>query len=72
VLTTASLSFIGLGAQPPQPEWGAMVAAGRTYMINNWWVGVFPGLAIMLAVTGLTLIGDEIRDRLDPTLRGLG
>ncbi|HBY94160.1 MAG: ABC transporter permease [Ardenticatenaceae bacterium] len=69
VLTTASLSFIGLGAQPPQPEWGAMVASGRTYMINNWWVGVFPGLAIMLAVTGFVLVGDEIRDRLDPTLR---
>jgi peptide/nickel transport system permease protein len=70
ILTTASLSFIGLGAQPPSPEWGAMVSDARAYMINNWWVGVFPGVAIMLAVTGLTLVGDEIRDRFDPTLRG--
>lgn len=69
ILTTASLSFIGLGAQPPAPEWGAMVASGRTYMVNHWWVGVFPGLAIMLSVVGLTLFGDEIRDRFDPTLR---
>lgn len=69
ILTTASLSFIGLGAQPPQPEWGAMVASGRSYMIDNWWVGVFPGLAIMIAVSGFVLVGDEIRDRLDPTLR---
>lgn len=69
ILTIASLSFIGLGAQPPQAEWGAMVASGRLYMIDNWWVGFFPGLAIMLAVTGFVLIGDEIRDRLDPVLR---
>lgn len=69
ILTTASLSFIGLGAQPPEPEWGAMVASGRAYMIDNWWVGVFPGVAIMLAVSGFVLVGDEIRDRLDPTLR---
>ena len=71
ILTTASLSFIGLGAQPPSPEWGAMVSDARAYMINNWWVGVYPGVAIMLAVTGLTLVGDEIRDRFDPTLRGV-
>jgi peptide/nickel transport system permease protein len=70
ILTTASLSFIGLGAQPPSPEWGAMVSDARAYMINTWWVGVFPGIAIMAAVTGLTLVGDEIRDRFDPTLRG--
>lgn len=69
ILTTASLSFIGLGAQPPEAEWGAMIASGRTYMIDNWWVGIFPGIAIMLAVTGFVLVGDEIRDLLDPTLR---
>jgi len=69
ILTTASLSFIGLGAQPPAPEWGAMVASARTYMVNHWWVGVFPGLAILLSVIGLTLFGDETRDRFDPTLR---
>ena len=70
ILTTASLSFIGLGAQPPIPEWGSMIASGRRYMIDNWWVGLFPGLAIMIAVSGFVLLGDEIRDRLDPTLRG--
>jgi len=69
ILTTASLSFIGLGAQAPEPEWGAMVATGRRYMIDHWWVGLFPGLAIMTAVSGFVLVGDEIRDRLDPTLR---
>jgi peptide/nickel transport system permease protein len=70
ILTTASLSFIGLGAQPPDPEWGSMIASGRKYMIDNWWVGLFPGLAIIVAVSGFVLLGDEIRDRLDPTLRG--
>lgn len=69
ILTTASLSFIGLGARPPDPEWGAMVASGGTYMVNAWWVGVFPGLAILMSVVGLTLVGDEIRDRFDPVLR---
>lgn len=69
ILTTASLSFIGLGAQQPEPEWGAMIATGRTYMIDNWWVGIYPGIAIMLAVTGFVLVGDEIRDLMDPVLR---
>lgn len=72
ILTTASLGFIGLGAQPPDPEWGVMVAAGRTFMLNSPWVTVFPGLAIVLAVMGFTLVGDELRDRLDPTLRTMG
>lgn len=71
ILTTASLGFIGLGAQPPDPEWGVMVAAGRTFMLNSPWVTIFPGLAIVLAVMGFTLVGDELRDRLDPTLRPL-
>lgn len=69
ILTTASLSFIGLGAQQPEPEWGAMIATGRTYMIDNWWVGIYPGIAIMMAVTGFVLVGDEIRDLMDPVLR---
>jgi peptide/nickel transport system permease protein len=72
ILTTASLGFIGLGAQPPEPEWGVMVAAGRTFMLNSPWVTVFPGLGIVLAVMGFTLVGDELRDRLDPTLRTMG
>jgi len=72
ILTTASLGFIGLGAQPPEPEWGVMVAAGRVFMLNSPWVTVFPGLGIVLAVMGFTLVGDELRDRLDPTLRTMG
>jgi peptide/nickel transport system permease protein len=70
ILVTASLGFIGLGARPPIPEWGAMVADGRTYLLNSPWVALFPGLGIMLAVLAITLVGDELRDRLDPTLRG--
>jgi peptide/nickel transport system permease protein len=71
ILTTASLGFIGLGAQPPTPEWGVMVAQGRIFMLNSPWVAVFPGLGILLAVMAFTLVGDELRDRLDPALRTL-
>jgi peptide/nickel transport system permease protein len=70
ILLTASLSFIGLGAKPPTPEWGAMVAAGRRYMLDQWWIPTFPGLAIFITVLTLALLGDEVRDRLDPRLRG--
>jgi peptide/nickel transport system permease protein len=70
ILLTASLSFIGLGAKPPSPEWGAMVAAGRRYMLDQWWMATFPGLAIFITVLCLALLGDELRDRLDPRLRG--
>ncbi len=66
VLTMAALGFIGLGAQPPTPEWGAMVAAGRRYLMDFWWYITFPGLAIFLTVLGFSLLGDGIRDVIDP------
>jgi len=69
ILATASLSFIGLGAQPPTPEWGAIIAQARSYMIDAWWYPMFPGLAIFLAVLGFNLLGDAIRDAFDPRLR---
>jgi len=70
ILVTASLGFIGLGAQPPLPEWGAMIAQGRTYLLDDWWYPTFPGLAIMLTVLGFNLIGDGLRDALDPRSGG--
>jgi len=69
ILTAASLSFIGLGAQPPQPEWGAMITVGRNYIQQYWWMATFPGLAILLTVMGFNLFGDGLRDSLDPRLR---
>jgi peptide/nickel transport system permease protein len=66
VLTTAALSFIGLGAQPPSPEWGAMIVAGRDYMRTAWWTTAFPGLVLTLTVLGFNLVGDGLRDALDP------
>ncbi|MGC7880183.1 ABC transporter permease subunit, partial [Desulforudis sp. 1190] len=64
------LSFIGLGAQPPAPEWGAMVSMGRTYLLDQWWYATFPGVAIFITVIGFNLFGDGVRDILDPRLRG--
>lgn len=69
ILSTAGLSFLGLGAQPPQPEWGAMILDGRQYMRDYWWVATFPGLALFLSVLGFNLLGDGLRDWLDPRLR---
>ena len=69
ILTAAALSFIGLGAQPPQPEWGAMITIGRNYIQQYWWMATFPGLAILLTVWGFNLFGDGLRDSLDPRLR---
>jgi peptide/nickel transport system permease protein len=69
ILTAASLSFIGLGAQPPTPEWGAMVASGREFLLDHWWYAIFPGLAIFLTVVSFNLVGDWLRDTLDPRLR---
>lgn len=66
ILDIAALSFIGLGAQPPSPEWGAMIVAGRDYLRTAWWTCAFPGIALSLAVLGFNLIGDGIRDALDP------
>ncbi len=69
ILSAAALSFLGLGAQPPTPDWGAMLNTGRTYMLSAWWVSVFPGLAIMVTVLGFNLLGDGLRDVLDPKLK---
>ncbi len=66
VLATAGLSFLGLGAQPPTPEWGTMIASGRHYLQTAWWLVTIPGIAIMLTVLGFTLLGDGVRDHLDP------
>ena len=65
----ASLSFIGLGAQPPTPEWGAMISDGRSFLEQAWWYPTFPGLAIMVTILGFNLMGDGLRDILDPRLR---
>jgi len=69
VLTAATLSFIGFGAQPPVPEWGAMISVGRNFLRDYWWYPTFPGLAILLTVMGFNLLGDAVRDVLDPRLR---
>ncbi len=69
ILATAGLSFIGLGAQPPTPEWGSMIAQSRSYMIDAWWFPTCPGIAIFLAVLGFNLLGDAVRDAFDPRLR---
>ena len=69
ILLESSLTFLGLGVDPLIPSWGGMLADGRTYLQNAWWVSVFPGLAILLTVLGLNLLGDWLRDHLDPTGR---
>jgi peptide/nickel transport system permease protein len=70
ITAVAGLSFIGFGAQPPTPEWGVMISESRTYMATAWWMGTFPALAIMLVVGSFNLLGDGLRDLLDPRLRG--
>lgn len=70
ILLESSLSFLGLGIQPPTPAWGAMLGDGRGYLNTAWWIGVFPGVAIMLLTMAISLLGDWLRDVLDPTLRG--
>jgi len=69
ILDAAALGFLGLGAQPPTPEWGAMIAMGRSHILRAWWVMTFPGIAILFAVLGFNLFGDGLRDALDPRLR---
>ncbi len=70
ILTAAGLGFLGLGVQPPTPEWGAMLGEGRNYIFSSPNLSTFPGLAIFLAVMGFNLLGDGLRDALDPQLRG--
>jgi peptide/nickel transport system permease protein len=69
ILAEASLSYLGLGVQAPMPAWGSMVADGREYLSTSWWVSTLPGVAIMLVVLALNLLGDWLRERLDPRLR---
>jgi peptide/nickel transport system permease protein len=69
IVTEASLSFLGLGIQPPTPAWGSMVAEGRDVMLAAWWVSTLPGLAILLLVLSLNLFGEGLRDILDPRLK---
>jgi len=72
ILSEATLSFLGLGTQPPHPSWGTMLSAGRRFMEIAPWVAIYPGLAIALTVLGLNLLGDTLRDALDPRLRRSG
>jgi len=69
IITAATLSFLGLGAQPPEPEWGTMLNAARTYFMTNPYLAMFPGLAITSSVIAINLVGDALRDYLDPKLR---
>jgi peptide/nickel transport system permease protein len=69
ILWAAALSFLGMGSQPPEPEWGRMLSEGRQYLRDQWWISTFPGLAIMITVLGVNLLGDGLRDALDPRLR---
>jgi peptide/nickel transport system permease protein len=66
ILTAAGLGFLGLGAQPPMAEWGAMVSSGRRFILDQWWVATIPGLAIFIVSLAFNLLGDGLRDVLDP------
>jgi len=66
ILTAAGLGFLGVGAQPPLPEWGAMISAGRSFILDQWWVATMPGFAIVVVSLGFCLLGDGLRDALDP------
>ena len=70
IIAEASLSFLGLGVQPPTPSWGMMINEGRPYMLNAWWISTFPGLAIVLLVLAINIFGEGLRDAVDPRLRG--
>lgn len=70
ILTAAGLGFLGLGAQPPTPEWGAMIATGRPFLLDQWWVPTIPGIAIFTVSLGFCLLGDGLRDVLDPKSSG--
>ena len=70
ILIAAALGFLGVGVQPPTPEWGSMIATGRQYLPTVWWLWTFPGLAIFVAVLGFNLLGDALRDILDVRYEG--
>lgn len=69
ILSSAALSFLGLGAKPPTPEWGLMIASAKEFITSSWWVVTFPGIAILLTVLGFNLLSDSLRDALDPRLK---
>lgn len=69
IIMEASLSFLGLGIQPPTPAWGSMIAAGRDYMLNGWWLSTFPGVFLLILVLSINLFGEGMRDILDPRLK---
>ncbi|MBM4050443.1 MAG: ABC transporter permease, partial [Planctomycetes bacterium] len=69
IIMEASLSFLGLGVQPPTPTWGGMIAAGRNYLLEQWWLSALPGAAIMALVLSVNLFGEGLREALDPRLR---
>ena len=69
ILASSALSFIGLGMQPPDPEWGAIIGSGREYILAHWWYSTFPGLAIIITATSINLLGDALRDWIDPKQR---
>ncbi len=69
IITEASLSFLGLGIQPPTPAWGSMIADGRDYLVTSWWIATLPGLAILVLVLSINLFGEGLRDILDPRLK---
>jgi peptide/nickel transport system permease protein len=71
ILTAAGLGFLGLGAQPPLPEWGAMISSGRKFLLDQWWVATMPGIAIFIVSLGFNLLGDGLRDVLDPKTEGI-
>ena len=69
ILDAAALGFLGMGAQPPTPEWGTMLAEAREFILRAWWVVTLPGLAILVTVLAINLMGDGLRDALDPKLK---
>jgi ABC-type dipeptide/oligopeptide/nickel transport system permease subunit len=70
IIIGASLSYLGVGVQPPTPEWGSMLSDGRAYLLEQWWIATFPGLAIFVAVLAINLLGDGLREALDPRITG--
>jgi peptide/nickel transport system permease protein len=69
MLSTAGLSFLGLGAQPPAPEWGSTILASLPYQPDAWWYAAFPGMALAITALGFNLVGDDLRDWMDPVVR---